>query len=156
MAIIKGGGQAMSMCTYCGKEFNPNPRVKRQRYCVNKACQRARRSAWQRAKIAGDPDYQANQERCRKQWQACHPAYYRLYRDTNPTYTRRNRILQKIRDNRRRKGGQNKVLAKMDSLLKPYYSRGGSTFRMIVQGKGVLAKMDSLIVKLIPVSSGTG
>jgi len=45
------------ICIHCGKSIKPNPRVKNQRYCSEKACQRARRASWQRQKMANDPDY---------------------------------------------------------------------------------------------------
>ena len=144
----------IGICAHCGMEFNPNPRIKKQRYCGNKACQRARRARWQRQKMVHDPDYRDNQRRCQRQWQERHQGYYRLYRDNHPKYTQRNRLLQVMRDIRRRKDPckdkQSKMLAKMDSLLRPYYSRKGGIFRLVPQGAGMLAKMDSLVVKLIP------
>ena len=42
--------KTMRGCIHCGRNFNP--RVKGQRYCSNKSCQRARRARWQRNKIA--------------------------------------------------------------------------------------------------------
>jgi len=42
------------------------------------------------------------------------------------------------------------MIAKMDSLLKPYYSRKGGIFKLVPQGGRMIATMDSLIVKLIP------
>lgn len=40
----------------CQRLFVPNPRVKNQRYCNRKNCQRVRKRLWQREKMAGDPD----------------------------------------------------------------------------------------------------
>ena len=141
-------------CIHCSKEFKPNPRVKNQRYCSEKSCQKARRARWQRQKMAADPDYKDNKIRCQKQWHKSRPGYYKDYRDKHPEYVKRNRLLQEIRDIRRRKDKstdiQVKMLAKLDSLLKPYYSRRGSIFRLIPQSSGMLAKLDSLVVKLIP------
>lgn len=139
-----------SICIHCGKSFKSNPRVKNQRYCSQNDCQKARRASWQRQKMATDQDYRENKQRCQRQWQECNPDYYRLYRNKHPEYTQRNRILQVIRDNRRRKDKQGKMLAKLDSLLKPYYSRKGAIFRLIPQQERLLAKLDSLVVKLIP------
>lgn len=139
------------ICVHCGKEFKPNPRVKRQRYCKNKQCRKARRAKWQRLKMATDPDYRDNQRRCQRQWQRRHSGYYSLYRKNHPKYTERNRLLQQMRDNRRRKHTKGQMLAKMDSLLRPYYSRKGGIFRLIPQGSQMLAKMDSLTVKLVPI-----
>jgi len=144
-----------SICIHCGKSFNPNPRVKNQRYCNSNTCQKARRTSWQRQKIATDPDYKENKQRCEKEWHESHPGYYKDYRNNHPAYVERNRLLQQIRDIRHRKdrykGSQGEMLAKLDSLLKPYYSRRGSIFRLIPQGNVLLAKLDSLTVKLVPI-----
>lgn len=138
-------------CIHCVREFKANPRVKNQKYCRDKKCQRARRASWQRRKLARDPDYQDNQRRCQKQWQEHNPGYFRLYRDSHPDYVRRNRILQQMRNAKRRKDKQGKMVAKMDSLIRPYYSRKGSIFRLIPQNGRLIAKMDSLRVKLVPI-----
>lgn len=143
-----------SVCIHCSKEFKTNPRVKNQKYCNNKECQKARRASWQRQKMASDPDYRENKERCQKQWQESHPGYYKDYRNKHPEYTHRNRVLQVIRDNLRRKAKEGKMLAKLDSLIKPYYSRRGSIFRLIPQPNRLLAKLDSLTVKLVPIEAG--
>ncbi|MDI6758697.1 MAG: hypothetical protein QMD94_03380 [Candidatus Omnitrophota bacterium] len=104
--------------------------------------------------MASDFDYHDNQKRCQKQWQEHNLRYYRLYRDNHPEYVQRNRQLQAIRDiNRRKRDKSSMLLAKMNSLLKPYYSRKGAIFRLIPQDEGLLAKMDSLTVKLIPTAS---
>lgn len=106
----------LRQCIYCGRSFKPNPRVKIQKYCGDKACRRARRSCWQRDKMTRDPDYKDNQHRCQKQWQVAHPGYYKDYRAMHPEYVVRNRLLQIGRDARRRKNGPD-LLAKMDSLI---------------------------------------
>jgi hypothetical protein len=49
-------------CVHCRCLFVPNPRAKPQRFCANKACQRARKAQWQREKMAADPDYRATKE----------------------------------------------------------------------------------------------
>lgn len=139
-----------NICIHCGKSFIANPRVKNQRYCSEKDCQKARRASWQRQKMAADSDYRENKKRCQREWQERNPDYYRLYRKKRPEYTQRNRLLQAIRDNQRRKAKHGKMLAKLDSLIRPYYSRKGAIFRLIPQHGKMLAKLDSLIVKLIP------
>ena len=63
-------------CAHCRCLVLPNPRVKTQRFCSNKACQRARKAQWQRTKLATDPDYQANQRDCQRSWQNQHPQYW--------------------------------------------------------------------------------
>ena len=94
---------------HCGRLFDPNPRVKNQRYCGEKACQRARKRKWQKEKLAVDPDYQANQRQCQIEWHGRHPGYYRKYRQEHPRYCERNTLLQSCRNAKAR------VIAKMDA-----------------------------------------
>lgn len=138
------------ICIHCGKGFQPNPRVKNQRYCNGESCQRARRTRWQREKMAKDPDYKDNQRRCQKEWIKAHPGYCREYRAGNPEYVKRNRLLQLRRNAKRGKDKLSRLIAKMDSLNSPFYSRRGCSFRLVPEGDKLIAKMDSLIVKLIP------
>jgi hypothetical protein len=42
-------------CAHCSCLFFPDPRVKNQRYCSSKECQRARKRLWQKEKLAHDP-----------------------------------------------------------------------------------------------------
>lgn len=133
-------------CAHCGSVFEPNPRVRNQRYCGHEDCQRARKRAWQKEKLRTDPDYRANQQDCQRNWHQRHHGYYRQYRSQNTLSAERNRLLQRVRDARRRSAP---LLAKMDALptapakdLGPYYLLP------------VLAKMDASTLKvlLIPVS----
>jgi len=144
--------EKLGVCVHCRKEYLRNPRVKHQEYCGSKVCQRARRRRWQREKLKGDDAYRENQARCQKQWQARNPGYYKYYRATHPEYEERNRSMQFLRDNRVKSAGDRSsaILAKMDSLLGPYYRRNGSRFKLYVQGAVNLAKMDALTVRLVP------
>jgi len=138
------------ICIHCGKSFKSNPRVKNQIYCSQKECQKARRARWQRLKMARDPDYKENQARCYRQWRKKHLRYQGYYRRKHPEYVKRNRTLQILRDAKRRKDRVSKLLVKMDSLKKGFYSRDVGLFKLIPQENRLLVKMDSLIVKLIP------
>ncbi len=138
-------------CTHCSKKFTPNPKVKNQEYCGSRDCQKARRAKWQREKRARDPAYKDNQRRCWQEWLKRHPGYYKSYRSQNPEYTERNRLLQNRRDMQRRKNGP-ELLAKMDPLNKTRYPREGQLYGLVPQGGKVLAKMDSLIVKVISIN----
>lgn len=122
----------------CRRYFLPNPRVKTQRYCNRKECQRVRRRLWQKEKMASDLDYQANQRDCQKRWRKQNPDYWRQYRMNNPLYVERNRLLQRKRDRKRRLDS----LAKMDALklVSPLES---GTYYIIPEGAD-LAKMDAL------------
>jgi DNA-directed RNA polymerase subunit RPC12/RpoP len=134
----------MIRCAHCGRRILSNPRVKEQRYCSRKACQRARKTLWQRVKMATDPDYQLNQRDCQKDWNKRNPDYWRLYRSRNPGYRTRNRLLQKHRDRRRRD------LAKMDAFGGISPIQPGSYY--LIPARRDLAKMDALSQKvyLIP------
>jgi len=140
----------MVHCVHCGCLFRANPRTKNQRYCGSKDCQRARKRAWQKEKLATDPDYRANQRDCQKEWHRRHPRYYHLYRQGNDKIAERNRLLQRVRD-RQRRGP--KFLAKMDAL-KPAPGFILGQFYLLP----VLAKMDASAQKviLIPVSYKDG
>lgn len=88
-------------CFHCGKSIKANPRVKNQRYCSDRECQRARRREWQREKLLNDPDYKANQRDCQRKWHEHHPGYYQDYRERHPQSRERNRLLQRYRNSRR-------------------------------------------------------
>ncbi len=94
---------------HCGRLFDPDPRVKNQAYCGEKACQRARKRKWQKEKLAADPDYKANQRDCQSEWHRLHPRYYKDYRQAHPHYCERNTLLQKCRNAKAR------VIATMDA-----------------------------------------
>jgi hypothetical protein len=133
-------------CMHCGRLFAANPRIKNQRYCSSKDCQRARKRAWQKEKLATDPDYKSNQLDCQREWHRRHPQYYQLYRKRNGNGVERNRLLQRVRDSRRRRP---RFLAKMDAL-KPAPRLALGQFHLLP----VLAKMDASAQKviLIPVA----
>jgi len=120
----------------------PNPRVKTQRFCSNKACQRARKAQWQRAKLATDPDYRANQHDCQQRWQHQHPQYWHQYRQQRADYRERNRLLQQHRDRKRRL----RPLAKMD-VLEAVISIQPGMYHLIPVIGPHLAKMDVLSQK---------
>jgi len=122
------------VCCHCGCLFDPNPRLKqKQRYCKRKECQGARKSKWQKHKLATDPDYKDNQRACQTDWHRRHPGYYRKYRQEHPRYCRRNTSLQTLRNAKVR------VIAKMDAF-KPAPSKDSKIFYILP----LIAKMDAL------------
>ena len=108
-------------CFHCGEYFPPSPRHKDQRYCKKAECQRARKAEWQRNKIYTDPRYNADQKQSHQEWLRANPNYWKDYRKRNPEKAERNRILQIIRNRRRRKRQDSdakmdaRVIAKMDA-----------------------------------------
>lgn len=138
-------------CGHCGRYFIPNPRQKNPRYCREKACQRARKAAWQREKLVRDPVYRANQKQSQADWLSRNADYWKRYRTAHPAQADRNRDLQKVRNKRRHSRGVVKmdasVIAKMDA------SRSGkSSVRSWLPGSfwlvPVIAKMDAIKVIL--------
>ena len=130
----------------CRRLFNPNPRVKNQQYCDKKDCQRARKRRWQRQKMKDDPDYRDDHRDAQQGWIEQNMDYWRRYRVLHPDYVKRNRLLQRQRDRKRRD------LAKMDALGEISPVKAGSYY--LIPAKGDLAKMDTLSHKyfLIPSS----
>jgi hypothetical protein len=99
--------------------------------------------------MASDPDYQANQRDCFRSWSKRQPGYWRQYRRSNSDYCERNRLLQRVRDKKRR--GKN--LAKMDAL-KPSLSIKPGTYYLIPQRDRQLAKMDVSVQKVFVIPTG--
>lgn len=128
------------LCTHCLNPFQANPRIKNQKYCSQKSCQRARKAKWQKEKLSTDKDYRDNQEDCQKRWQSQNPDYWRKYREKNPEYVKRNNKSQKNRDINRRKSD----LAKMDASGSIFPIKSGTYY--IVP---LLAKMDASAQKAI-------
>lgn len=89
-------------CRCCGKTFRPRPQVPKQRYCGERACQQARKRAWQKERRHDDPDYRENQREAQKRWASRHPEYWREWRQRHPEYRERNRRQQAERNARRR------------------------------------------------------
>lgn len=100
-------------CSHCGRSVRGNPRLREQRYCGDRRCQRARKTAWQRQKMATDADYQANQRESQKRWRARNRDYWRRYRGRHPGTRERNCLLQRLRNQKRR---LLEGIAKMDAL----------------------------------------
>lgn len=138
-------------CCHCGRYFIPDPRQKNPRYCREKACQRARKAAWQREKMESDPAYRANQKQSQADWQSRNADYWKRYRATHPEQAERNRDLQKVRNKRRHSQGGVKmdalVIAKMDASRSAKSSVGlwlPGSFWLVP----MIAKMDALKVIL--------
>lgn len=129
-------------CAHCRCRFLPDPRVKSQRFCSNKICQRARKTRWQRDKMTTDPDYRANQRDSQRSWQNQHPQYWHQYRQTRADYRERNRLLQQHRDHKRRI----RPLAKRDVLESVTCIQPG-IYHLIPAVGPPLAKMDVLSQK---------
>lgn len=134
----------------CRRLFVPDPRVKTHRYCSRQECRRFRKRHWQSEKMKTDPDYRKNQQEGHQCWMEQNRDYYQRYRAKNPQYVIHNRLLQKIRDQKRR---DRRNLAKMDALNHLYPVKPG--LYHLIPAKSDLAKMDSISLQyfLIPNTS---
>ena len=133
----------------CRRPFVPDPRVKDHRYCGRKECRRLRKRRWQSEKMKTDPDYRKNQQESHQCWIEQNRDYYQRYRAKNPEYVKRNRLLQKLRDQKRR----DRSLAKMDASNSLFHVKPGCYY--LIPAKDDLAKMDPLFRQyfLIPHTS---
>lgn len=150
-------------CGHCGIYFIPDPRQKHPKYCRKPGCQRARKSVWQREKMRRDRDYQVNQKRCQQDWCKANPGYWKKYREAHPKQEERNRVLQRVR-NRKRRIGQDcsssdravkmdaSPIAKMDSL-KSSGTLGRTSFSGQFWLVPVVAKMDALKVNIYEITA---
>ena len=146
--------QATFRCACCRRILPRDSRVKNQRYCGARACQRARKRKWQREKLETDPDYRANKRESQLTWQRKNPTYWQEYRRKNPDYSECNRQLQQVRNRTKRQAAAAEEfrLAKMDTLNRIFDDTSMTYF--ISASLGNLAKMDALQVKIIPITPG--
>jgi hypothetical protein len=113
-----------------------------------------RKSKWQHQKEQSDAEYKLNKKQSQHLWLEKNPGYWKGYRKRHPQYCERNRRLQQQRDKSRygRNVSVGGNLAKMDTLNGFLNDRIGRY--IISPAAGNLAKMDALIVKIVPVSTG--
>ncbi len=131
-------------CVLCGDLFTP--RHNGQHYCSKKACQRKRKSLWQKEKLANDPAYRDNQADAQRLWRDKNPDYMQEYRQRHPEYVARNRELQKLRRANRSNASLHKkdAVVKMDvrTVQRPVIS---GTYKLLPMG---VVKMDAITVQL--------
>ena len=110
-----------SICVFCKKPYIKNPRQKKQQYCSDPACQKARKAKWQREQMRTNPQYRKDQFQAQKDWFNQYPDYWKTYRKKNADKSLRNSLLQRKRNQQRRLKSQEnrtgkKMIAKMDVL----------------------------------------
>lgn len=140
------------VCCSCGDVFERSVRHKNQCYCSKPACRRARKAAWKRYKMRSDPEYKFTQTLSNKKWAKTHPGYWKDYRRRHPEKAERNRILQSIRNRRRRK--KQDEPSELDSL--PIAKVDASIINQLkVVGQywlvPVIAKVDALKVNIFDI-----
>lgn len=67
-------------CASCTRLFTVRPQSPAQTFCSEPECQRRRRQAWNKQKLASDPDYRANQLAAQRAWHGRNPDYWHSYR----------------------------------------------------------------------------
>ena len=139
-------------CLCCKKRFKAHPAVRDQGYCSDPGCQKSRKRKWQKAKLANDSDYRANQAEAQRRWRSRNKDYWKAYRRKHPVYTEANRTGQRERNRRRRSGSG---IAKMDELKRKTPILSGR-YRLVPFCNQGIAKMDELIVELGVISGDSG
>jgi endogenous inhibitor of DNA gyrase (YacG/DUF329 family) len=126
-------------CANCGDPFQHRPQNPDQTFCSKKECQRARKRRWQAAKRQKDADYRENQRQAQKRWREKNPDYWKRWRSSHPEYVERNRVNQRIRNEKRRRGAEKEPeddasrFAKMDASTSVMPVQSG-TYRLVPVG----------------------
>lgn len=92
----------MIRCKGCHRYVPGNPRIKDQSYCKRTACQNERKGKWEKARIENDPGYKASREKSKAKSRKKNSGYWAQRRSRDPDYCKRNRELQKKRDQNKR------------------------------------------------------
>ena len=147
----------MRRCRHCGCLFEVCRKVKKHEYCRKAKCQRARKAAAQKRRMAEDPQYRQDQYAAQKDWRANHPDYWKQYRAKNQDYTKINREMQRERNRCRRVpqpvAAQNDEIAKMNTLSVKNHILSGR-YKMLPLFPANIATMTPIIVE-IDVIKGT-
>jgi hypothetical protein len=147
--------QTTIKCKNGGHEVPANFRLKgNQQYCGDPECQRARKRAWQKAKMTTDMKYRAKQIVCLKRWRKEHllHRYQKQYRANHPEYVEKNREKQRLRNDKRRQRVQLtpvEKIVKMDAFQNQPIKSGFywlAPYAMDTSQK--IVKMDALLVEL--------
>jgi uncharacterized protein (DUF4415 family) len=97
-----------------------------------------------------DADYKFNQTLSNKKWFKAHPGYWKAYRQRHPDKAERNRMLQTIRNRRRRTKRQNRsnqeLIAKVDASIVNKFKVVGQYWLV-----PVIAKVDVLKVNIFDI-----
>lgn len=141
------------VCINCHRLMPANIRLKgNQEYCSATACQRVRKAAWQKLKMANDPDYHSQQFEYVRQWRKNHPAhqYQKQYRLDHPEYVKTNRELQLIRNQKRSVLLSFQKIVKMDTLNANQLKKSNTCIMkpFKVDDTGKIVKMDPLLAQI--------
>lgn len=138
------------LCLNCYDFFLPSPRHKSQTYCMKPECRRAKKAAWKRTKMKTDPQFSREQHLSNQKWVNNNPGYWTDYRKRKPEKAERNRILQRIRNQRRRanKLADPPLIAKVDASKTNKFGLIGQFWLV-----PVIAKVDALKVNIVEITA---
>lgn len=143
------------VCLACGKEKPGSPRLAgRQSHCGAPACQRARKAAAEWQRMVTDPDHRATKRHSYQAWCRANPGYWSEYRRRHPAKAERNRLLQRQRNQGRRRPATDPprpvVIAKLDTIssFKQPESPGNGEYWLVP----VIAKLVSIRVKIVAIT----
>lgn len=144
-------------CKHCHCYFEVCSKVKKHEYCRKPDCQKARKRAWQKRKMAEDETYRRDQKDAQKIWCTNNPDYWKNYRSENTEYTDRNRGQQKERNRMLRGKSSVKLesgkIAKMDALPAKTETLSGR-YQLTPLTTPDIAKMDAIIVEIDVIKGG--
>jgi len=137
-------------CQHCGKLVPRNPRIKKQKFCSSSTCQNTRRYTTNKARANKSSECRYLRKLRNKHWRDNYPAheYQKEYRKNHPEYVKRNRELQKVRNNNR-KPEPSKMIVKtyalspqplQDGLYRGFEVKDGK----IVKTYALMAQMHAL------------
>jgi hypothetical protein len=138
------------VCLNCYDFFLPSPRHKSQNYCMKPQCRQAKKAAWKSTKMKTDPQFRKEQHLSNQKWLNNNPSYWTDYRKRKPEKAERNRILQRLRNQRRRAKtlADPPLIAKVDSLKLNKFGLIGQFWLV-----PVIAKVDALKVNIVELST---
>ena len=140
------------LCVNCFDFFPPSPRHQNQSYCMKPECRKAKKAAWKRTKTKIDPEFKKDQKLSTQKWLQNNPGYWKDYRHRNPEKVERNRLLQNIRNRRKRqksktcKSGNDFLIAKVDASKSRKINVVGQYWMV-----PVIAKVDALKVNIFEI-----
>lgn len=107
-------------------------------------CRRARKALWKKVKMRADPEFKENQQISNKKWASNHPGYWKQYRLDHPKKAERNRVLQTLRNRKRR--GKPPTIAKVDASKPNKLFMVGQYWLV-----PLIAKVDALKVNIVEI-----
>jgi hypothetical protein len=148
--------QTTIKCNNGGHEVPANFRLKGdQQYCGDPECQRARKRAWQKNKMATDKKYRRKQIACLVRWRKEHALhrYQKQYRNNHPEYVEKNREKQRLRNDKRRAQRVHftpvEKIVKMDAFQNQSIKSGVYWLAPCAMDTSQkIVKMDALLVEL--------